>query len=89
MAKRKPMPSLEGPFTRELRSAVADHLKAESKALHALAMEAGLDDAVLRRFMSRERSLTLDSADRLASALGLAVIRKARRPARLETPVEG
>jgi hypothetical protein len=41
-------------------------------------LAAGVDQAAVRRFISRERSLTLDSANRPAVALGLSVVREAR-----------
>jgi len=58
----------------ELRSAIAD-----SKASpYALAKAAGLDEAAVRKFIGRARSLSLDSAARLADALGLRLVRPAK-----------
>lgn len=70
----------DDPITRELRSAIADFVARDGQTLYGLARTSGVDEAAVRRFVSRERSITLDSADRLASALGLAVVRKVRRP---------
>ena len=74
------------PLTRAIREAIQD----DDRCLNALAVAAGVDQAAVRRFVSRERSLTLDSADRLAVALGLSVVRKARsRKVARSGPVSG
>ena len=72
--KPRPTPALEQPLTREIRAAIAD----DARSPYALAKDAGIDEASLRRFISRERGLSLDSADALAVALGLQVVRKSR-----------
>lgn len=64
----------EYPLIREIRSAIAD----DGRTTYALAKDSGVDEASIRRFVSRERSLSLESADRLACALGLALVRKGR-----------
>lgn len=76
-------PSPDQPLTRELRSAIAE----DGRNLNALAVAAGVDQAAIPRFVSRERSLSLDSADRVAVALGLSLVRKGRPkgPARVRT----
>ena len=66
------------PLTREIRSAITD----DGRTNYALAMDAGVDESALRRFQSRERSLSLETADKLAVALGLQLVRKARPKAR-------
>ncbi len=42
-----------------------------SKSINAVAREAGVPQPVLQRFMSGQRSLTLESAERLCAYLGL------------------
>jgi transcriptional regulator with XRE-family HTH domain len=64
------------PLSREIRQAIAD----DGRTPYALAKAAGVDEAAIRRFLTRERSLSLESADRLASALGLTLVRKLRKP---------
>jgi DNA-binding phage protein len=63
-----------------LREAV----RTSGRSMCATAREAGIDKASLSRFLSGERSLTLESAERLAEALGLRLVagRRGRRKAR-------
>jgi DNA-binding phage protein len=58
----------------ELRDAIRD----ASVNNYRLAQKAGIDEAAVRKFLSRERSLSLDSAARLAEALGLRIVRPSR-----------
>jgi transcriptional regulator with XRE-family HTH domain len=44
------------------------------RSRYALAQESGVSQAQLSRFVSGERSLRLDSADRIAEALGLRLV---------------
>jgi plasmid maintenance system antidote protein VapI len=62
----------------QLREAVA--LSGES--LYAIARRAGVPRNVLARFVTRERSLTLESFERLGAALGLRLIGGAARTPR-------
>ena len=71
-------PQQAQPLTAEIRSAIAD----SGHGPYALAKLSGVDEAAIRRFVSRERSLSLESADRIASALGLQLVRKARAKTR-------
>jgi hypothetical protein len=64
----------DAPISRELHSAIAD----SGLTPYALMGLSGVDEMGIRRFMSRERTITLESADKLAVSLGLHVIRKAR-----------
>lgn len=68
----------------ELRASIAE----SGANCYQLAAKAGIDESGLRRFVSRERSLSLDSAARLVEALGLKILRpsKPRRFAGM-TPV--
>lgn len=46
---------------------------------HALAKQAGLDEAVVRRFLSGRCAPRLDTVDRIAAALGLRLVEVGRR----------
>ena len=63
MARRKKAPSLSD----ELRAAID---KADLSA-YELAQAAGVDRSVLSRFLAGKRSITLETADRLAEVLEL------------------
>ena len=58
----------------QLRAAV----KASDKTRYRLSLETGIDQGTLSRFVHRKAGLTLDTAGRLANALGLEL--KPRRP---------
>ncbi len=64
----------EPPLITELRSAIAD----SGQTLYGLARDAGVGEPGLRRFVSRERSLSLGSAALLCQALGLKLIRSSK-----------
>jgi ribosome-binding protein aMBF1 (putative translation factor) len=80
MPKKHPrkIAPVDSPISRELHSAIVDHVAVEGRTLYSLAKLAGVDEATLRKFQSRERSLTLQSVDRLAAFLGLKLVRSAR-----------
>jgi cyanate lyase len=69
--KPRPAPADSRPLTDELLAAIRD----EGATDYELAHRTGLAREVIRRFRLRQRSLTLDSADRLARALGLGMVR--------------
>ena len=74
MPRGKPAASQEPAVITELRAAIED-----SKANpYQLAKKAGIDQSAVRKFLSRERSLSLDSGARLCEALGLKLVRPAR-----------
>lgn len=54
-----------------ISAALRDAIRIDGRSLNALARESGVDSGQLSRFMRDERSLTLDSADKLIVALGL------------------
>jgi plasmid maintenance system antidote protein VapI len=60
---------------------LADQLRAaidaSGKSRYELCKLGGVDQSVLGRFMSGQRGLTLDVADRLCKVLGLVLRRKA------------
>lgn len=51
-----------------------------------LARDSGVDARVIGRFVAGERTITLETADRLAAALGLRLVEVARRPAPARKP---
>ena len=61
--------------TRKQLSKVSETLRAaivnSGRSLPKLAEESGVDKSALSRFVRRERSLKLESVDRLANRLGL------------------
>lgn len=62
----------------QLRAALA-----ESKlTAYALAKESGVDAAVLSRFLSGERDITLGTAAKLAHVLGLSLVGKSPKTKR-------
>ena len=46
------------------------------KTNYVIARETGIAQSVLSRFMTGERSITIDTADKLCQAVGLTVTRK-------------
>jgi hypothetical protein len=85
MSKSKKSKPVEEPLTREIRQSIAD----DGRSLYAIAGAAGIDEAALRRFVSRERSLSLASTDGLATALGLKLVRKSKpRATTVQRPAE-
>lgn len=52
-------------------AALRDAIRTDGRSLNALAELSGVDSGQISRFMRDERSLTLDSADKLIAALGM------------------
>jgi plasmid maintenance system antidote protein VapI len=52
-------------------------IKADGRSLYRLAKDSGVSDAVIVRFVNRQRDLNLRTADRLCHALGLSLHRDA------------
>ncbi len=46
-------------------------IKADGRSLYRLAIDTGISVAILQRFMSGERGITLKTADKLCKVLGL------------------
>ena len=61
-----------------LVNVLRDAIDESGKSQYQLAQETGIDKAALSRFVSGERGLTLDTAAKLAAALGLE-LKPARR----------
>ena len=59
---------------------ISQALRAEiirsKKTRYAIAVGAGIDHAVLRRFINGERDITPQTADKLSSFLGLGLVRR-------------
>lgn len=73
----------EDPLSREIRLAIVD----DGRTQYALAKLADVTESAVRRFVSRERSLSIGTAGKLAQVLGLQLVRKARpKPVRKDTP---
>lgn len=62
------------PLTDQLRHAI----RARSGSAYELAQVAGVDSGILSRFLRGERDVTLATADRLAVALGLKLVKGGR-----------
>jgi len=75
MPRTKSRPAdAEPPLIAELRSAIAD----SGQSPYELAKEAGIDPAAVYRFLTRERSLSLDTAARIHQSLGLKTVRPSK-----------
>ena len=59
---------------------IRDAIQRDQRTRYRIAMDSGVNQAVLGRFVHGERGLNLDTADRLCRALGLEL--HAARPAR-------
>lgn len=60
----------------QLRASVLDR---QGMSVHSIAVAAGIAPSCLSRFVAGQRSLTLESVDALAEALGLRLVETARR----------
>lgn len=70
------------------RTTIADQLKnairESGKTVNALAVEAGVPQPVLHRFVKGERDLTLTTVQKLADYFGLRLVGRSRKPKREE-----
>jgi hypothetical protein len=57
-----------------LSSKLLESIKKSGLTIYALAQHSKVDEAAIRRFISGERSLSLNSADRLCDYLGLRLV---------------
>jgi plasmid maintenance system antidote protein VapI len=81
MAKaRRSNPTNAGGIADQLRRIILDR----GVTAYALGRDAGVDAGIVARFVNRERDVRLETASRLASALGLRLVEGAgaRRKAR-------
>jgi plasmid maintenance system antidote protein VapI len=60
------------PIDDQLRAAIAD----DDRGPYRLAIDCGVDERMIRRFLARQRDLTMASAARIAAALGLQLRRR-------------
>ncbi len=67
---------MSSPLADRLRQIILAH------GSYATAKLAGIDPGIVARFVTHKRGITLDTADRIAAALGLQIVEVARRPAR-------
>jgi transcriptional regulator with XRE-family HTH domain len=67
MARRKKVPAS---LSEQLRALIA----AAGPSAYELARDAGVDRSVLSRFLAGQRTITLETADRLAAVLKLRLI---------------
>ena len=74
MARRKPPQS----FSDQLREIIQEELKDGSESAYELAKDSGIDRSVLSRFLAGKRTMTLESADKLAELLKLRIERRGR-----------
>lgn len=70
-----------------LSDTLREAILSSKKSRYAIAVGSGVDHAVLRRFVTRERDIKLDTADRLAEFLGLELTR--RRSGGAAKPAKG
>ena len=59
------------PKTASLSSVIKRAIRADGRSLYRIAKNADVAVAVLQRFMSRERGITVRTADRICPVLGL------------------
>ena len=69
-----PRPKKRQTFPELLRETIQQ----SEKSRYAIAKETGVSAGVLSRFVSGERSITIDTADKLCHALGLTVKTKTK-----------
>jgi transcriptional regulator with XRE-family HTH domain len=69
MARRKSPPSL----SEQLRAILQEETK-DGSTVYELAQAVGVDRSVLSRFLAGKRTITLETADRLAAVLGFRIV---------------
>lgn len=80
------MPTVPRPLSDQFRDAIRE----SGLSVRELGKRADIDDGMLHRFLSGERSLTLTTADRLGEALGLRLVEaRSRRAARAHAGTRG
>ena len=67
MARRKKLPT-------SLSDQLRERIAAADPSAYELARDAGVDRSVLSRFLAGKRTITLETADRLAAVLKLRLI---------------
>ncbi len=54
-------------------------IKKDPRSLYRLALDCGVDVAILQRFVGSERTVTLRTADKICKALGMTLQKKRER----------
>jgi hypothetical protein len=67
----------DAPLTKQLQAAI----RATGQSLYSIAQASGVAAPVLQRFVNGERGITLDTASKLASYLGLSLVPESQRKA--------
>lgn len=62
-----------------LTDGLRELIRQSGMSTYELAARSGVDDAVISRFVRGERTITMDTADRLAVALKLQIVRRPGR----------
>lgn len=65
-------------FSDQLREILRAELAAGPGTAYELAKDAGVDRSVLSRFLAGKRTMTLETADRLAECLKLRIVGRGR-----------
>lgn len=63
----------------DMEKIIRERIKRDTRSIYRLAKDAGVAVAVVQRFESGERSLTLGTATKICTALGLELRPKARK----------
>jgi hypothetical protein len=71
-----PPAKLAGPEAGAISDALRGAIQSSSKSVYQICKEAGISQIVVSRFLSGQRDIRLATADRLAKALGIAVLSK-------------
>jgi transcriptional regulator with XRE-family HTH domain len=80
--RRTPSRETMGVLTTKLRETIRER----GLTAYAVARDAGADARGVQRFLDGERGLTLDTADRIAAALGLRLVEAGSRRGKLTKP---
>ena len=80
---RKPSPA---PDRRTLSYQLREIVASRGLSAYAVAKAAGIDPGVLSRFLSGTRDIRMETADRIAAALGLRLVEVGKGPGRARTP---
>jgi ribosome-binding protein aMBF1 (putative translation factor) len=62
------------PKYRSFDATIRDAVRADGRSLYRLAQDCGVDVAVIQRFMSGERGITLATAEKICRAIGLRLL---------------
>ena len=77
--------ALYAPIAEQLRRAI----DRSGKTRYRISLESGISQAVLSRFVNRQRELSLANVDALCSALGLRLVLEPKRKQGTKKPKKG